>query len=333
MNEIKEKTKLFANGLPKTFGYATSDIVEYNINDAKTRFMRLKEWDFYQITSPEFCMQLTIGHVSYVTSVSCVVFDFMTGHRIEVSKMLPFKKVEMNSSAEEPSETTFKDKDFELTFRVKSKFRQIVMRAKDKTYGDVHIDLSMLMPVRANILVSTPFEKPDEFYLNEKVNLMPTSGFARFGNLDFNFNTKANFAVLDWGRGVLPFKHEWVWGSGSGLADGKYFGFNVGTFGNNKFGTENVFYYDGKTYKLKNVDIFFDKTNYTGKWKLLSDDGRFDFEMTPFYDNFTKTKLLFVDNRCHQVFGKWNGSITLDDGERIEVREFVAFCEHACNKW
>lgn len=332
-NEIKNRTKLFENGLPTTFGYALEGVVDYNIEDAKTRFMRLKEWDFYQITSPEFCMQLTIGHVSYATSVSCTVFEFMSGHRIEMSRMLPFKKVTLDKNADEPSEVTYKADDFEMAFKVKKNFRQLTLRAKDKTYGDVHIDVSMLTKSQASVLVSTPFEKPDEFYLNEKINLMPTSGFARFGNLDFNFNTKQNFALLDWGRGVLPFKHEWVWGSGSGLVDGKTFGFNIGIFGNNANGTENIFYYDDKSYKLGHVDIYFDKSDYMGKWKFLSDDGSFDFEMTPTYDNYTETKLLFVDNNCHQVFGKWNGSITLPSGERVEIRDFFAFCENAHNKW
>ncbi len=41
----------------------------------------------------------------------------------------------------------------------------------------------------------------------------------------------------------------------------------------------------------------------------------------------------FVDNKCHQVFGKFSGTAVLDDGREIEVKDMVAFAEHAVNQW
>ena len=49
---------------------------------------------------------------------------------------------------------------------------------------------------------------------------------------------------MDFGRGVLPFRHNWIWGNGSGIVGGKYFGFNIGEFGNIVNGSENIFFYD-----------------------------------------------------------------------------------------
>lgn len=55
--------------------------------------------------------------------------------------------------------------------------------------------------------------------------------------------------------------------------------------------------------------------------------------MTPFYDNITQMRVLFIGNICHQVFGKWNGTMTLDDGTVIEIKDMVAFCENSDNMW
>lgn len=66
---------------------------------------------------------------------------------------------------------------------------------------------------------------------------------------------------------------------------------------------------------------------------FTSDDGRFEMTFTPIYDRYTETKLLFVDTRCHQLFGKWNGKAVLDDGTVLEVKDLTAFVEHAVNRW
>ena len=55
--------------------------------------------------------------------------------------------------------------------------------------------------------------------------------------------------------------------------------------------------------------------------------------MTPTFDRTTKTKVLFINNVCHQVFGRFDGFAVLDDGTRLEVNELNAFAEHAVNNW
>ena len=35
----------------------------------------------------------------------------------------------------------------------------------------------------------------------------------------------------------------------------------------------------------------------------------------------------------HQVHGLWSGTVTLDDGDTVEIRDFYAFCEYVENRW
>lgn len=126
-----------------------------------------------------------------------------------------------------------------------------------------------------------------------------------------------------------------VLGSGSGWVEGKRFGFNIGFgFGNTSAATENMLFYDGVAHKISHVHFdLAGSGGYMAKKRFTSDDGRFEMEFTPIYDRYTEAKALFLDNRCHQLFGTFNGKAVLDDGQVIEVKDLVAFAEHAVNNW
>jgi len=187
-----------------------------------------------------------------------------------------------------------------------------------------------------SIVMATPFDEDKRFfYYNHKINCMPADGVVRIGDREYRFSPGDAFGLLDWGRGVWPYRHEWFWGNGSGYINGKRFGFNIGYgFGDTSAATENVLFYDGTAHKLSHV--YFDLPGgggYMAQKIFTSDDGRFEMVFTPIYDRYTETKLLFVDTHCHQLFGKWNGKVVLDDGTVLEVKDLVAFVEHAVNKW
>lgn len=107
------------------------------------------------------------------------------------------------------------------------------------------------------MVIATPFdEDPRYFYYNHKINCMPASGTVTFSDRTIAFEPETAFGLLDWGRGVWPFNHEWVWGSGSAWIGGKRFGFNIGFgFGNTEAATENMLFYDGNAHKLNEVYV------------------------------------------------------------------------------
>ena len=76
-----------------------------------------------------------------------------------------------------------------------------------------------------------------------------------------------------------------------------------------------------------------DLQNYMAPWTFTDTTGKFQMQMTPVYDNFTQTKFGFVNNKCHQVFGEFNGFVILPTGEKIKINNLLAFCEHAVNQW
>jgi hypothetical protein len=328
---------LNADGTLAHRGYATRPVLTYNRENIKAPAWKIKEWDFYQVSNDDYCVQLTIGHVSYAGEVSIRFFEFESGYRVDFSHMLllPFGSLNMPRSAES-GDLAYRSKQVEMAFRVRDGGRSLSARTKgDGKTPPFGIEIELEQPDAAGIVMATPFDEDKRyFYYNHKINCMPARGTVRVGGREYRFEPESAFGLLDWGRGVWPYRHEWFWGSGSGYVDGKRFGFNIGYgFGNTSAATENILFYDGTAHKLENVYFDLPGGGYMSKKVFTSDGGRFEMEFTPIYDRYTETKLLFVDTRCHQLFGKWNGRAVLDDGTVLEVKDLTAFVEHAVNRW
>ncbi len=317
-------------------GYAKRMMFEYNREQVSAGPFSLKEWDFYQIVSGNHVLQLTIGHVSYVASFSAMLFDIQTGEKKSFTRMkpLPMRTIGMPRNPEEPNVLEVQGKGYKMRFETRSSERLLVLQAEDKKIGYIDIDLVLNNnPENEKLVIATPFFKKNQFYLNYKENYYGVSGQAEFGDMRMTPGNN-DTALIDWGRGVWPFKHEWFWGNGAGFVNGGQFGFNIGWgFGDLQYATENMFFWNGKAYKLDKLDVERDEHDYMKPWHFKDRDGLFDFTMTPVYDRYTENNMLVINTHCHQIFGSYNGTAVLPNGEVIEVKNLTAFCEHAQNRW
>jgi hypothetical protein len=317
-------------------GYARKMLFHYDRGKVRAGPFSLKEWDFYQITAGEYVLQMTIGHVSYVASFSAALLHPATGtcRRFTRLSPLPLRSLAMPENPEEPNTVQAEGKDYRIRFETLPDRRVLSLHAKDGQLGSVDIEVSLKNdPENEKMVIATPFFKDRQFYLNYKENYYGASGRAQIGDLKAEFGPE-DTALMDWGRGVWPFKHEWFWGNGAAFIDGGRFGFNIGWgFGDLRNATENMFFWNGRAYKLGALQVERDTRDYMAPWRFRDEDGCFDLTMTPVYDNYTETKIAFINTHCHQVFGKYSGAAVLPGGDRIEVRDLPAFCEHAENRW
>jgi len=318
-------------GHPICFGYAIKPVIENNPGNLR-RPMRYKEWDFYQISDQNWTLQVTFGHVSYAGAINAVLFDY-TGRRYEATLPLlfPMQSLGLAATAATPCHLSKHTKNYKIDIEVGDGTRKILVDAICK--GETcHIALTLSYPAETDgILVVTPFITPGQFYHNYKQNCMIAEGEAQFGNTRVVFEKDKAFGLIDWGRGILPYRHTWWWGNGSAIMDGHYFGFNIGVFGNTACATENTLFFDYKAHKLNNIT--FTRDSNMSPWTFSSDDKRFEMVFTPIFDNFTTLNLLIAHNTCHQVFGYWNGTVVLDDGKKLEIHNLFAFVEEAHNRW
>lgn len=341
-HEIKNSMLLLdERGNLREAGFAKKLLPIYKRSDIKAGSFRIKEWDYYLISNDHFAVALTIADNSYMglDSISFLWFD--EGREKTVSRMqvLTRGRKRLPYSSNE-GDVSSKGRGYEITFR-HEKEKRILEFHMDNFYDNMPVNGMLVLTdePEESMVIATPFDKTAHFYFNQKINCMHAEGKVNVAGKDYTFTQEEAFAVLDWGRGVWTYKNTWYWGSASGLADGKEFGFNLGYgFGNTSAATENMIFYDGKAHKLSKVSFNIPlmdngKEDYLKPWTFTSDDKRFEMNFEPIIDRVALTNLFALKSDQHQVFGRFTGKAVLDDGKVIEIRNFTGFAEKVENKW
>ncbi len=313
-------------------GYAKKMHFVYNRECAKRFPLKLKEWNFYQFQSSNYILQLTIGHVSYMGQMAVGLIDLSSGKRWDYGTMKPFFIPELDFNPEAPSFCEFKNDEAHLTFEVSANKRILHFEGSNKGFPKIYVHLEIENdPDNEKLVIATPFSKPTQFYLNYKENYYKANGLVRFGEKEVDFSDATG--LLDWGRGIWPYSHEWYWGNLTSHIDGVPFGFNIGWgFGDLRHATENIYFYNKKGYKIGELIGEWDDNDLLGVKHFHDAENKLQFTFTPFYDNATCNEFVVVDTHCHQIFGHFSGTIETDEGMK-EFKDVLAFIEHAVNRW
>ena len=322
-------------------GWARSLLPVYRRSDIRVSPMRIKEWDYYLITDGHVGLALTIADNGYMGLDSVSFLDFDEGWEQTKSPMrlFPMGKTGLpESSADGASEIA--RGGYAMAFYHEDGARRLSFHMDRFLDGDAIEGIVTLSGApEESMVIATPFDKPGHFYYNQKINCMRAEGWITLGKRRIELTPDRYFGVLDWGRGVWTYHNTWYWGSASGELDGVPFGWNIGYgFGNTAAASENVLFYDGRIHKLGTVEFHIPKDEkgrnaYLNVWNFTSDDNRFYMDFTPVLDRSALTSAIIIKSDQHQVFGRFTGRVTLDDGTVLPVRDFFGFAEKVENKW
>lgn len=338
-HKIKGKGLLLnEDGSLKEPGWANRLVFEYDPQMVKEP-MRLKEWDYYHIINAEgkYAVSFTFADNRYMGLVNCAVFDFEENKKypyLEL-KIFPMGKLNLPRSSDKGDISyTSKYCDYHID-RVENGRRFYCKYHKRKHREVLEADIFLEQPSMDTMVIATPWsEKKSAFYYNQKIPCMPASGYVKIGEKAYTFDASKDFGILDWGRGSWTYDNTWYWGIGSGLVNGKFFGYNIGYgFGNTRNASENMIFYDGKCHKLDLVDFGIPTGDPMEKWYMTSNDDRWKMEFTPFYNDKTDLKFPFVSQQADKLFGKLNGLVKLDDGTVLKIENLVGFHEKVHNRW
>lgn len=342
-------------------GYTKGLLMDYDKTKHKGGKLRLKEWDYYLIACDDFAVALTVADNAYMGLDSYSLLDFKTGfqHTAGPMSIMPMGKLNMPQSSASGNVYS-DDKKHYIEFLHNGDHRILRFHMENfKDCKDFNGEIRLDCPEMESIVIVTPWkEKNTAFYYNQKINCMPATGYAKFGDKVYEFPEGKSFGTLDWGRGVWTYENTWYWGSASGLVDGVPFGFNIGYgFGDTTAASENMLFYNNKAHKLSEVSFNIPMVNkkskgkdssgsasdkidtanltedYMSPWTFTSDDGRFEMDFIPIMDRAACTDFKVLLSDQHQVFGKFTGKAVLDDGTVIEIKDFLGFAEKVHNKW
>lgn len=340
-NELKKGPLLDEKGNLQEAGFAFSLVKEYDRSKIKAPKSRIKEWDYYYIGNNKRGVAFTIDDNSLYGLGSVSLLNFEDGTWLTKSSMKFFTngKVGFPSSSNDVGDIKWQDKNYFLNFKNKNKKREIIVEVKELEKGEpfkAHFCLEEIMD--DSMVIATPFNKKAHFYYNEKKNCIKAFGYYDYKGKRVEFSADDTRAILDWGRGVWTYKNTWYWSGLSSVSDKKEIGFNLGYgFGDTSAASENMLFYDKKAYKLEDVEFIIPKDekgnlDYMSRWIIKSKDNSIDLVFDPILDRHDDTDFVILKSLQHQVFGKFNGTISVK-GIEVKFKDVVSFAERVTNYW
>lgn len=321
-------------------GYAKRLLPIYRRADVRAPASRIKEWDYYLVANDHFAVALTIDDNGYMglDSISFLHFDEGWERTKSPMRAFPMGRTGLPESSARGT-TAISGRGYALVFRHVPEGRELTFHMEKFLDGQT-IDGSIVLTEEPeeSMVICTPFDKPGCFYFNQKINCMRARGQVQLGEKTYVFDPADSFGVLDWGRGVWTYHNTWYWGSASGQVEGVPLGWNIGYgFGDTSAASENMLFYGGKAHKLSQVRFHIPqregRDDFLSPWCFTSDDGRFEMKFDPILDRAACTDVKLIKSDQNQVFGRFTGTATLDDGTVIRVRDMIGFAEKVENKW
>ena len=341
-HEIKERHALLdERGRLIEPGYTKGLLMDYDRKAIRGGAMRIKEWDYYLVTTQDFAVALTIDDNSYMGLDSISLLDFKLRWEHTNSPMAFFTGGKKNfPKGSDSGDVKTSGKGYYIEFLHRGDHRVLRFKMDDFCGGrPIEGKLRLENPEQGSMVIVTPFPgKQTAFYYNQKINCMKASGTVKYGDTVYDFDRPDAYGVLDWGRGVWTYENTWYWGSLSSSVDSVPFGWNIGYgFGDTSAATENMLFYGGKAHKLGdvvfNIPMKDGKEDYLSPWTFTEGDGRFEMDFRPILDRASCTDFKILCSDQHQVFGYFSGKAVLDDGTVITIKDLLGFAEKVANKW
>ena len=329
---------LNAQGKLTQVGWSRRPLLDCNLENARFHRFRIKRWDYYAIFTPNRFFSATIADLGYAGNIFVYTLDFTTGELHEEGLVIPFGngiKLERNPDA---GHASYKNDKVSLAFHVDGERRRVDVHWAGFDNGrGIHAEILLRsLPQHESMNIVIPIGAK-RFYDNTKVNCMPAQGFIQYGDVREELRPDTCLGSLDWGRGVWEYQSYWNWASASGfLPDGQTIGLNLGQgFGDLSKATENAMILNGRIHKLGAVkfDYASASCDYMQPWFFTDVEGRLDLTFTPFKDRTARTNLGIIFSEVHQMFGRYNGRVILDDGSPLEIRDLIGFAEEHHARW
>jgi len=324
-------------------GWARQPLLDCNLEDARfyrlarpLQVFRLKRWDYYGVTTPEFFFSATLAHLGYAGTVFVYVLDFTNAELHEETLLVPLGRGISLPRNSDQGDSTFDNGKVRIAFRLEGDKRRVqvdwpAFNGGQGLSADVWLQVRP-RPESMTIVIPIPERR---FYYNRKINCLPAEGWVQRGERRATLTPHDSLGNLDWGRGVWEYRSFWVWASASTfLPDGRTLGLNLGFgFGDTSAATENALILDGRVHKLGEVRFDYNPADFMRPWRMTAPSSRLDLEFIPFKERVARSNVLLIQSEVHQMFGHYQGQVVTDEGETIPVQGMIGFAEEHHAQW
>ena len=341
-SEISTPSPLLdADGKLVQVGWARQPYLDCNLENARVyrprllQALRIKRWDYYGVTAPNFFFSATLAHLGYVGTAFVYILDFTTGELHEETVLLPMGRGVHLARNSDRGDSYFDNGRVRLAFRLEEGVRRVQVEWPRFNRGEgLTADFALRCAPDHESTVTATAMGGRRFFYTRKTNCLPAEGWVSRGDRRLELRPDDSLGNMDWGRGIWAYRTSWIWASASAfLEDGRTVGLNLGGGFGDAPAPDNALILSGRVHKLEDVRLDYDRANLMRPWRLTSPDGRLDLDFVPFEERVARTNLLLVRSELHQVFGHYSGTATTADGQAIRLPGVIGFIEAHDARW
>lgn len=186
---------------------------------------RYKKWDSYVVHTQEITVLVTLVDIGYAKNAFIALYEVGGEVTVYEAVVAPWESMQMAVSPLQGL-SLFESPDFFVFFfNNENGVKSVVARYKEE------IDLNLVFgapPAEAeSITWLNPFNSDNSlFYVTTKHYNYKVNGIVRTPTKEYQL-LEVN-GMMDWGRGIWPYKSAWIWASGQGLYQSERIGLNIG---------------------------------------------------------------------------------------------------------
>lgn len=318
---------------PSGIGWSRKPVHNCNLSG---HWPRKKKWNYWNIVTSEHLFCIAIVNFDYAAMAFTYLYNLETNSLIEKTVAVPFARgCSMSDNVRE--NVHFKNKNINISFVEEKVYKKISVEWNNfRDEMPLNGDFIIEQPNNIETLnVVIPWDKK-RFQFTSKQNCLPAIGTLTIGSEVLYFKTGEALASLDFGRGIWPRKTFWNWATCSGIQEEKSIGINLGGGWTDGTGiTENAVFFDGRINKInENVIFHYNKNNIMKPWEIKTQNSdRVNIEFIPLYDRIAITNVPFIKSNMHQVFGRFSGTVVLDNGEKAAIDNILGCAEEHNAVW
>ncbi|MCH5303323.1 MAG: DUF2804 family protein [Ruminococcus sp.] len=308
---VENSKKIFdLNGEINFGGWSKSALFEYNRENYPAE-NKLCESDSYFISNGEMGFYISSEISGIDLSIKIILADYKTGEVVtdSISKRLLLEQIKLPIS-DTVGEFSYRDKKIAMTVTntVDGKY----LKCDFIDFGNIKnlfVKLFLKSGNGDSMNMVSPFEKDKNcFYYKRFVEDYTASGVVRFGGYDYDLTEDNSLVYFAKCRYSLSRHRKFQILCGTCDIDGHRLSINLASkVGNNRNGSENCYFVDGKLYKIGRTKVSGDDKNPVGKWEFSTADNNLDLVFTP---KEVGGKILAC--KCDKVtiiFGNLNGTL------------------------
>ncbi len=309
------------------------------------RWGRTKRWDYWAILAGDLLVASTYADVDYLGIANVWWHDLTTGRSGGFDRPIPGARGVSLPDLPGSAPLRYATDGFELAIvdepasAERGSATTIAATWNEDDGSPAELQVRVDQPVdHESLNVVIPWSSTT-FQYTSKHQARPAVGHLRVGDRMHAIGgpDAEAWGVLDVGRGRWPYSTRWNWAGGAGRStDGQtVIGVQMGAKWTEGTGhTENGVVVDGRLHKIgQELRWDYSWSDPMSPWRVTHPDGSLDLVLTPRYDKHSRTNALVLATEVHQVFGRWSGHVTAEDGTRHHLDGIQGFAEESRSRW